>query len=83
MKSNKIYWHRLDDFDYQRLMKKEPTVEDILNNYAQPPWCGLIEALHPTKGCEFLTGEDRMDISEFFCKDCKFCKPKKMGMFGV
>lgn len=81
---DKKYFHKLDIEEHASLMSKEPTIEFILDNFLQPSWCSLDEALHPTNGCEFLTGEDRIDISKSFCSFCRFClKPKGLGMFGV
>lgn len=78
------YWHKLDIEEFASLMSTEPTIEFIMDSYLQPDWCELDDALHPTNGCESLTGEDRIDISKRFCSLCRFCrKPKGLGLFGV
>jgi hypothetical protein len=78
------YWHELNDEEYASLMSKEPSIEDIMDNYEQPTWCEMPEALNPLYGCEELTGVDsRYDVSPRNCSWCQFCRKPKMGMFGL
>lgn len=83
MEDNRLYFHKLDVEEHASLMSKEPSIEYIMENYKQPEWCTLTDALNPLFGCEDLTGENRVDISKRgICRDCPYCK-RKLGVFGL
>ncbi len=85
MADNKIYWHLLDEYEYVSLMSKGPSIQDILDNFKQPDWCTMKDAVDPLNGCDELCDpETRMDISpRTICKDCPYCRKPKMGLFGL
>jgi len=67
----KLYWHELSKEEYDKIIKSEMTIQDALDKYSQPDWCGYPDALAGMWGCWSLTGENRIKISKEFCKDCE------------
>lgn len=80
---DKKFFHKLDEEEYTSLMSKEPSIEEILDNFKAPDWCSMEDALDPLYGCEELTNpESRVDICRSFCKSCPYFN-KHLGIFGV
>jgi hypothetical protein len=64
------YWHQLTDKEVGYLIESNVTWKDIMDSYRQPDWCGYPEAINGQMGCWSLTGEDRLNISRGYCKNC-------------
>jgi hypothetical protein len=63
------YFHELTEKEFQVLVEKKYTYEQLKKDYPQPIWCGYPEATSGALGCwslELLDGR----ISRKFCKTC-------------
>ena len=80
--SEKPYFHELPQEEIDKLVAEQKTVQYIVDNFKQPKWCGMPEALNFYTGCwslnEMGKNSRRKEICEDFCKDCDcFLDPKE------
>ena len=80
--SEKPYFHELPQEAIDKLVAEQKTVQYIVDNFKQPKWCGMPEALNFYTGCWSLANiganSRRKEICEEFCKDCDcFVKEEK------
>lgn len=74
-----LYWHTLPDDLVDHLFQTGITWGEVMEQYAQPPWCRLSEALNGTMGCWTLTDRDlRKRISAKFCDKCEYSEVVKI-----
>ena len=73
----KPFFHELPQETIDQLIKEERTVQYIVDNFKQPTWCMMPDALSFYVGCNSLSdiwkNSRRKEISESFCKDCDYC----------
>ena len=72
----KKYFHELPQSEIENLISENKTIEYLVENYKQPDWCCLMEALSMNAGCWSLCdvreGGLRTKISKDFCKECDY-----------
>lgn len=66
------YFHELPPEERKRIFESGITVQQLMDNYLQPKWCGYPQALSGKMGCWSLVDPDTK-VSEEYCKDCE-CK---------
>ena len=75
--NEKPFFHELPQETIDQLVKEGKTVQYIVDNFRQPTWCMMPEALNFYTGCwslnEMRANSRRSEISESFCKDCDYC----------
>jgi hypothetical protein len=73
---NKRYFHELEQTEIDALIANKKTVGYILENYSQPNWCELPEALSMNFGCwslcDLSENGSRTKICKEFCKKCNY-----------
>jgi len=68
---DKKYFHELTDKEYQELIiDKSLTINDVMEQFAQPYWCTYPEALEGEMGCWSLVF-DRQKINREYCEKCE------------
>jgi len=69
------YFHELTEAEFEALVAKKLTYEELVKNYPQPKWCGYPKATAGVLGCWSLM--DFMVTGEAYCKDCDCYKVVK------
>ena len=62
---NKTYFHEMTDEEYSKALNEDKTPQD----FKQPAWCKLYDALNPYQGCSILT--QRQVKSKIDCEECE------------
>lgn len=65
------YLHELSLEEYDLILRKEVSVNELGEKYLQPEWCCYPHALS-VYGCWNLIALNVRKIED--CKDCEFCK---------
>jgi hypothetical protein len=74
----KPYWHMAADKELEQLITESTSINFIKENYRQPDWCEMPDALDFTWGCWTLSDlKLRKTICKKFCSSCECYKRKK------
>jgi len=67
------YFHKLTPEQRSELERKNVLIQDLLDHFKQPDWCGYPNALSGLFGCWALHRKDT-EINQNYCKGCDKCK---------
>lgn len=66
------YFHKLTKDEFQSLVERKLTYEQIAKDYPQPIWCGYPDATCGVMGCWSLVSF--MVTGKKYCKNCDLSK---------